>query len=69
MTNREKLKELSMYLDRFSSDFVPNAEDIMIAYSVLKYYENEYGGENFSNLSCCFSTVSRLLARKYAVTK
>lgn len=69
MTNREKLKESNTYLDRFSEDFIPNAEDIMIAYSVLKYYENEYGGETFSNLSCCFSTVSRLLARKYSKNK
>lgn len=69
MTNQVKLKESITYLDRFSEEFIPNAEDIMIAYSVLKYYRGEYGSESFSNLDCSFANLLRLLARKYLFIK
>lgn len=67
--NQVKLKESITYLERFSEDFIPNAEDIMIAYSTIKYFRSEYGNENFSNLDCSFANIMRLLARKYTFFK
>lgn len=58
MTNTEELK-------KYATDFYPDRNDILIAYSVLSFYKDMYSSPNFSNLDCCFSSVMKVLERKF----
>lgn len=58
MTNTEELKE-------YATNFYPDRNDILIAYSVISFYKDYYDNPNFSNLGCSFSNVLRILEKKY----
>ena len=57
MINTEELK-------KFSINFVPNKDDIKIAYAVIEYFKTPYMDPR-TNLGNCFLTVQHTLAKKY----